>query len=157
MFISERTITQEGLKAIRPLPPNTVLVTCIASIGKNAILRTEGGCNQQINAVVPNDAHNPEFLYYLFEFQTQHLFAQAGITATPIVSKKVFSGLSFRVPLVHEQQAIACVLSDMDAEIIALEQRKDKTREIKEGMIQELLTGRVRLVQNVAIPNKRVP
>jgi len=52
-------------------------------------------------------------------------------------------------PSDHEEQtAIAEVLSDMDAELAALEQRRDKTRALKQGMMQELLTGRVRLVEN---------
>ena len=46
-----------------------------------------------------------------------------------------------------EQGAIAAVLSDMDSEIGRLEQRRDKTRAIKQGMMQALLTGRVRLVE----------
>ena len=45
-----------------------------------------------------------------------------------------------------EQTAIAAVLSDMDAEIAALEAQRDKTRTLKQGMMQELLTGRIRLV-----------
>ena len=145
MTVSERMITQEGLNAIRTLPPNTVLVTCIASIGKNAILKTTGSCNQQINAVTPNSAHNAEFLYYIFEINSNFLLANAGITATNIVSKSVFSKLIFEVPLLNEQIAIASVLSDMDSEIAALEQRRDKTLAIKQGMMQQLLTGRVRL------------
>lgn len=147
MNVSERMITQEGLNAIRTLPPNTVLVTCIASIGKNAILRTTGSCNQQINAVTPNPAHNAEFLYYLFEYNSDFLLANAGITATNIVSKSTFSNLVFEIPLLDEQNAIASVLSDMDAEITALEQRRDKTNAIKQNMMQQLLTGRVRLVK----------
>ena len=148
MTVSERTITQEGLNSIRTLSPNTVLVTCIASIGKNAILRTTGGCNQQINAVTPNAAHNVEFLYYLFEFNSNYLLANAGITATNIVSKTVFSNLVFEVPILDEQRAIAAVLSDMDAEITALEERRDKTIAIKQGMMQQLLTGKVRLLKS---------
>src|SRR3989304_851121 len=65
IFTTERCITADGLKAVRSLPANTVLVTCIASIGKNAILRSYGACNQQINAIVPNKNNNSEFLYYL--------------------------------------------------------------------------------------------
>ena len=45
----------------------------------------------------------------------------------------------------NEQTAIATILSDMDAEIAALEARRDKTRALKQGMMQELLTGRIRL------------
>jgi type I restriction enzyme S subunit len=51
-----------------------------------------------------------------------------------------------KVPRVEEQEAIATVLSDMDTEIQALEQRRNKTAELKQGMMQELLTGRTRLV-----------
>ena len=46
-----------------------------------------------------------------------------------------------------EQTAIAAVLSDMDAEIAALERRREKTKQIKQGMMQQLLTGRIRLVE----------
>ena len=50
-------------------------------------------------------------------------------------------------PTKHEQRAIAAILSDMDKEIAALEERRDKAHAIKQGMIQALLTGRVRLVE----------
>ena len=49
-------------------------------------------------------------------------------------------------PAKSEQTAIATILSDMDAEIAALEQKRDKTRALKQGMMQELLTGRTRLL-----------
>ena len=49
----------------------------------------------------------------------------------------------------NEQRAIAAVLSDMDAEIAALERRRDKTRAVKQGMMQQLLTGRVRLISEL--------
>ena len=147
MTISERMITQEGLNSIRTLPPNTVLITCIASIGKNAILKTTGSCNQQINAVVPNAAHNAEFLYYLFEYSSNYLLTNAGVTATPIISKSIFSEFIFQVPSLEEQRSIASVLSDMDSEIAALEKRRDKTCAIKRGMMQLLLTGQIRLIK----------
>ena len=51
------------------------------------------------------------------------------------------------MPSEAEQTAIADLLSDMDAEIAALEARRDKTRALKQGMMQELLTGRIRLVE----------
>jgi type I restriction enzyme S subunit len=51
-----------------------------------------------------------------------------------------------QLPKPKEQTAIAAVLSDRDAEIAALEARRDKTRALKPGMMQELLTGRIRLI-----------
>lgn len=62
------------------------------------------------------------------------------------VSKNNVKTIEVSLPEVGEQRAIASVLSDMDAEIEALERRRDKTRLLKQGMMQELLTGRVRLV-----------
>lgn len=57
-----------------------------------------------------------------------------------------FSEIAVRVPSLTEQNAIAEVLADMDTELAALEQRREKTRALKLGMMQELLTGRTRLV-----------
>jgi type I restriction enzyme S subunit len=56
------------------------------------------------------------------------------------------SNVRLEIPPLPEQTAIADVLSDMDAELAALEQRRDKTRALKQGMMQELLTGKTRLV-----------
>ena len=146
MFESSRFITIEGLQSIRRLPANTVLVTCIASIGKNAILRVEGACNQQINAITPNKNNSSEFLYYVFEASKEYLLSNAGTTATSIISKATFSELTFCVPPLKEQAAIATILSDMDGELATLEIRRNKARQLKQGMMQELLTGRVRFV-----------
>lgn len=57
-----------------------------------------------------------------------------------------YSKLEVKIPDAAEQTAIATVLSDMDAELTALETRRDKIRALKQGMMQELLTGRIRLV-----------
>jgi len=56
-----------------------------------------------------------------------------------------YQNLEIAIPDSQEQQAIAQVLSDMDREITVLEQRRDKTKELKQGMMQALLTGRIRL------------
>lgn len=61
------------------------------------------------------------------------------------IAKRAFLQLEIPQPSADEQAAIATVLSDLDAELAALEVRRDKTRAIKQGMMQELLTGRIRL------------
>jgi type I restriction enzyme S subunit len=64
------------------------------------------------------------------------------------LNKSEMNKIEVQLPVEEvEQTAIAAVLSDMDAEIAALERRRDKTRAIKQGMMQQLLTGRVRLVK----------
>jgi type I restriction enzyme S subunit len=67
-------------------------------------------------------------------------------THMPRADWDVMQNLKVRFPKVDEQTAIATVLSDMDAEIAALERRREKTCAIKQGMMQQLLTGRIRLV-----------
>lgn len=145
IYIGERNISELGLKQIRPLPENALLVTCIASIGKNAILRKSGACNQQINAVVTSENYSVDYLYYLLELNKSVLQVKAGVTATPILSKAEFSTIEFSFPSIKEQTQIATILSDMDAEIEILEQKLTKAKQIKQGLMQELLTGRKRL------------
>ncbi len=62
------------------------------------------------------------------------------------IAKSAFLQLEIPQPSEEEQTAIACILSDMDTELAALEARRDKARQLKQGMMQELLTGRIRLV-----------
>jgi len=62
------------------------------------------------------------------------------------ISATALSDVGFPLPCLKEQTAIAAVLSDMDAEISALEKRRVKTADIKQAMMQELLTGKTRLI-----------
>jgi type I restriction enzyme S subunit len=66
--------------------------------------------------------------------------AQGNLSKTDITEYEVY------LPSIPEQTAIATILSDMDAELAALVARRDKTRALKQAMMQELLTGRIRLV-----------
>jgi type I restriction enzyme S subunit len=89
-----------------------------------------------------------EYRRYCFQtaaIRQQFLFYAVG-TKVSGISKTNIVKLTLPVPSVPEQTAIATVLSDMDAELAALEARRDKTRALKQGMMQELLTGRIRLV-----------
>ncbi len=86
------------------------------------------------------------FLYYLLKSKQQLIMGLRMGSGLPNIQRKYLSELLLLYPTLSEQTAIAAVLSDMDAEIDALQQRRDKTRAIKQGMMQELLTGRTRLV-----------
>ena len=144
IFIGERSITQDGLKAIRELPANSLLVTCIASIGKNAVLKVKGSCNQQINALIPNQNFNVDFLYYLLEFEKEKLKTLAGITATLIISKALFSKFKISFPDITEQQKIAEVLMACDDEINLLNLKLENLKKQKQGLMQKLLKGEMR-------------
>ncbi|PUD16066.1 type I restriction endonuclease subunit S [Helicobacter pylori] len=147
IFNSERKITQKGLDTIRMIPKNSVLVTCIASIGKNAILRVNGACNQQINAIIPNKDFNADFIYYLMENNKKYLLGKAGVTATYIISKQVFEEINFFVPKdLNEQIAIANILSDVDNEIISLKNKKRQFENIKKALNHDLMSAKIRVL-----------
>lgn len=145
-FKSDRQLTTRGLSKARVLPPNTLLVTCIASIGKNGILTVNGACNQQINAIIPNKNFNIDYLYYLFNFNKNYMLANAGITATPLISKKEFEKFQFIAENdISVQEEISYCLSDIDLLIVNLKNLIKKKKLIKQGVMQELLTGKKRL------------
>ena len=64
----------------------------------------------------------------------------------PGINGNEYAQLPLTLPPLPEQTAIAAILSDMDAEIAALEAKLAKARNLKQGMMQELLTGRIRLI-----------
>jgi type I restriction enzyme S subunit len=88
-----------------------------------------------------NDA---KFLFYVFLMVDWMSYNEA--SGVPSLNAKTIENIEVRLPKLDEQQAIAAVLSDMDAEIQTLESHLAKARAVKEGMMQNLLTGRVRLV-----------
>ena len=95
-----------------------------------------------------------DFIYYYLLYNQNTIYmAQTG-GAQPHVHPVDLMPLKVNLPELSEQTAIASVFSDMDAEIAALEQRWDKTRAIKEGMMQQLLTGRVRLMKPNIVSNR---
>jgi len=91
---------------------------------------------------------DPLFLSYVINsYQINNSLRKKVIGSAQLgLSRKSVSEQEIPFPISKEQTAIATVLSDMDAEIAALEQRLSKTRDLKQGMMQELLTGRIRLV-----------
>ncbi len=96
-----------------------------------------------------------EFLYYLLVTLKPRMIERATGSTFLEIGKRDVASIELMLPPYDEQRAIAAVLSDMDAEIAALELRRDKTRAIKQGMMQQLLTGRIRLVEPEAMADRR--
>jgi type I restriction enzyme S subunit len=129
------------------IPANSIVMTSRATIGECAINRVAVSTNQGFKNFIPFEATAVEFLYYLLLTQKQGFIKLCAGSTFLEVGKGQLAGYEVRLPKTKgEQTAIAAVLSDMDAELTALEARRDKTRALKQGMMQELLTGRIRLV-----------
>jgi type I restriction enzyme S subunit len=127
-----------------------ILLGKAASVGNVAIVDfdMEFSIWSPIALIRVTDRYVPRFIYYCF--QSLKLVRQIGLLTNASSQGNIGMGdiekLEFLLPCIEEQTAIAAVLSDVDAEIEALEARREKTRRIKQGMMQELLTGRTRLV-----------
>ncbi len=129
---------------------NDILLTKDGTLGRVALVDDTQLCiNQSVAIIRPNDKVYPPFLKLLLEapiYQKMMIDDAGGSTIKHIYITKI-NLMPVAIPSTKdEQRAIAEILSDMDAEIQALEQRRAKTRLLKQGMMQELLTGRVRLV-----------
>ncbi|WP_337232135.1 restriction endonuclease subunit S [Vibrio cholerae] len=130
-----------------------VLITKDGTIGKVGYvtaLSRPATLNSGVFVVRPkNNNLMQRFLFYVLTSRVFDDFINritAGSTITHLYQKD-FVNFEFSAPCIEEQTAIATILSDMDEEIQALEQRLGKTRQIKQGMMQELLTGKTRLLQ----------
>jgi type I restriction enzyme S subunit len=148
----EGRITQAGLhnSSATMLPARCVLIG-LAGQGKTrgtvAMNLVELCTNQSIAAVLPTSAFVPEYLYYNLDARYVELREMStGAGGRGGLNLKIIKSVDVPLPPLPEQTAMATVLSDMDAEIAALEARRDKARALKQGMMQVLLTGQVRLI-----------
>lgn len=105
-FYSEDGLSKKGIKKARFIPEMTILVTCIgATIGKTGLARKAGACNQQINAIIPNNNFIPKFIYYFCisnKFQ-EEIIKNASSTTLPILNKRKFSELEYLIIPITEQ------------------------------------------------------
>lgn len=142
---SKEQITDLAAASMTPIPKGTLLMSFKLSIGRLCF----AGCDLFTNEAIcsfTNLKANPEYLYYSLGRTDFSLYGKQAVKGYTLNSESL-KAIEVLLPESKEQTAIATILSDMDAEIAALEARRDKTRAIKQGMMQQLLTGRVRLVR----------
>lgn len=117
-----------------------------ATIGEIRIAGCQVCTNQGFKSLVCREGVSNEFLYYKLLTMKQQMVERAIGSTFLEISKHETAALQVLTPQSAEQTAIAEVLTDMDAELAALERRQEKTRALKQAMMQELLTGKTRLL-----------
>ncbi|MFY4730542.1 restriction endonuclease subunit S [Nitrospira sp. BLG_2] len=129
-----------------------IVFSRVGSVDRNALIRpSEAGWlfSGRLLRVRPDkDKAFAQFLSYQFHGEAfKGLVRSVAVGQTmACLNTQILKGIIVKLPSVPEQTAIAEVLSEMDAELAGLEQRREKTRALKQAMMQELLTGRIRLV-----------
>jgi len=143
---TERYISQKGLQKARLLPKDSILVTCIASIGKISITPKPCISNQQINAIICKENIDNEYIYYVMNHMSDRLKMWAGQTTSPIVKKSLFE--KFILPLPkdkNEQREIAEILQTIDQKIEIEQKKKALYEELFRTMLNKLMTGEIRV------------
>ncbi|QNJ97044.1 restriction endonuclease subunit S [Constantimarinum furrinae] len=145
---SSKRISEDGLtnSSARLFKSGTVLLAMYASIGKCCIATTEVTTSQAILGINPSNQLINEFLYYYLIFKVEDLISQGQQGTQSNLNKGIVGDYKIHLPQREEQKEIAQILSDMDKEINNLEQKLFKYQLAKQGMMQQLLTGKIRLV-----------
>ena len=150
---SEQLFARAPSRARRKLKANDVLISTVRPNLQSHLLFEVGYGNWVCSTgfcVVRSrrDVTDPSYLFALFFAAGVNRQIDALLTGSnyPAINSADVRALNVPFPVYEEQTAIATVLSDMDAELTALEARRDKTRALKQAMMQELLTGKTRLV-----------
>lgn len=134
---TEKKLSKEGWEVSRKVPKNSVLVTCIASIGKNTINLEDSAFNQQINAIIPIK-NNSYFILTLMNKNSKLFESLAGKTATSIINKNDFSNIPLIITNIQEQQKIGDLFKKIDILQAQHEQKLDKLQLLKKSLLQKM-------------------
>lgn len=146
---TKEKIKTSGVGSSRCVQVGDLILSNSMSYGRPNILKING-CIHDGWLVIQDyqETFNVDFLYYALDstyVTNQYIAAAAGSSVKNLNKEKVAAVLIKSPTMITEQRAIAHVLSTMDSDISALETKRDKYRQIKQGMMRDLLTGRIRL------------
>jgi type I restriction enzyme S subunit len=138
-----QTLNEEGLSVSTLFKKGTILMTIAANIGYSGILQIDMACPDSLIAIDGILVKN-EYLNHYFIFRRHDLEKLSTSGSQKNLSVELIKSFQISYPSLAEQQAIAQILSDMDAEIAGVVAQRDKYRQLKAGMMQALLTGKNR-------------
>ena len=157
---AQQFITVEGLNnsATKWFEKGTILIAMYGqgkTRGKVAILGIDATINQACAAISINSDDNPLYILHFLNNQYKAIRELSNSGGQENISGQIVKSILVPLPPNKEQKVICSVLSDMDLSIDSLKDRLAKTKQIKQGMMKELLTGKTRLpVTNIDGPNK---
>lgn len=143
-------IIQEGVSRSREVCKGDFILSNSMSFGRPYILDIDG-CIHDGWLVIKyySETYDMNFLYYILSSDVvfkQYIAMAAGSSVKNLNKEKVANVLLYAPNSLAEQRAIASILTKMDDEITALEAKKAKYEAVKQGMMQQLLTGKIRLI-----------
>ena len=146
LFETSQRLSPQGIMHSRPVARNSLIMSICATVGYPIITKIDI-CIHDGFVVFEHLFVDQLFLYYVLR-NIENDWTKSGQTGSQMnLNTGLINRTEVQIPnTIDEQSAIANVFFEMDTEINALEDKLDKARQIKQGMMQELLTGRIRLV-----------
>ena len=144
---TDDTVTEEGKKKSVYLEDGTLIISNSGTIGRPAIIKTGvGGCiHDGFIAVEPIKAVDKYYLFYFFDFKKEEFQLKAQIGTQGNMNTKIWRSIKLPLPPYEEQKRIVAILSTIDGWIELEKNRKEKLERLKRGLMELLLTGRVRV------------
>ena len=144
---SSRKITQKGLKSCstKIISANSVVVSSRAPIGYVKVSKVPFATNQGCKSIEYNGKFSPIFLAFLLSNKVQDMINMGSGTTFQEITKSNLAKILIPLPPLPEQQRIAEILSQIDQTIEKEQQYKEKLQKIKQGLMGDLLTGKVRV------------
>ena len=140
---SKEEITDSAASSMSVIPKGTLLMSFKLSIGKLSFAGRDLFTNEAICSFNALDASS-ELLYYVLGRTDFSLYGKQAVKGYTL-NMESLQTVEVCLPPREEQDAIASVLSSIDEEILILDERREKALSIKQGMMQQLLTGKIRL------------
>lgn len=135
---TSRKLSLKGEKVGRIAAAGSILVTCIASIGKNALLTVNGGFNQQINSLTPSKDYDSSFLLYESFSWSEKMKREAAAGTMQIVNKTEFSEIFTTVPTHEEQSKIGQILKYLENKLTFQRRKIQKLQQFRQAMLTKL-------------------
>jgi len=155
---TEQKITEKGLSesTARLFSPSTVLIAMYgATTGEVCFLEIEAATNQACCGIVTTDQLVPEFLFHQLNYYSDHLESLSAGSGQQNISKGIIQKFDVIVPPVEEQNNIIDVLNSIDNSIVENGHMMERYQRLKRGLMQDLLSGRVRTTDtNMQVPDE---
>ena len=147
LFETKDYLSEKGVMQSRFIPAGTLIMSICASVGVPIITGIDTCIHDGFVSFLNIQYLDQWFLFYKLKELEQGFKSMGQTGSQSNLNTDIVKNCSIMFPInISEQQAIASILSDMDAEIATLEKLRAKRAAIKQGMMQELLTGRTRLI-----------
>lgn len=137
-----RILTNKGIEKARVCPKDTLLISCIATIGEVGLISEDSTFNQQINAILPNEIVNTKYLKYYFLHNKKNFINYAPSSVVKIINKKLFNEFEIFLPPSRDWQDK--IVNFLEKQEFLIENQKkllEKEKQKFEWLSEKLLSG----------------